>query len=268
MTSATDPNAHHLAVNTRRARRRRWLRVTLLVLAALLVVPIVFVEMAPGPRPSVEVPEVAAARPLHVFVADWGYHTSITVEQPPGWRLGPQGDEAAPLVEYAWGDRRFYMESNFWPHAVFATLFLPTESVTYVHGREQPPRVGRGPRAVYEREVSANELRTLVADLEASIRRPPNGPRSAPFPAVPGYAGRFYPGVGAYLWWTNCNRWTVERLQAAGLADSGRGVVLAGQVAGRLRGFGPVARGARTGRFPRPTSALQTDVRSTASTAA
>ena len=52
-----------------------------------------------------------------------------------------------------------------------------------------------------------------------------------------GYAGRFYPGAGAYLWWTDCNRWTVDRLAAAGLARRGRGVIFSGQVKNALIDF-------------------------------
>jgi hypothetical protein len=61
--------------------------------------------------------------------------------------------------------------------------------------------------------------------------------RPAAFPHVAGYKGRFYPGYGVYFWWMDCNRWTVDRLAAAGLAGSGRGVIFSGQIASRLRGF-------------------------------
>ena len=67
-----------------------------------------------------------------VLVADWGYHTAILVEQPQGWHLGPPGNERAAFLEYAWGDQRFYMESDFRPHALFATLVLPTATVMYL----------------------------------------------------------------------------------------------------------------------------------------
>ena len=61
--------------------------------------------------------------------------------------------------------------------------------------------------------------------------------RPSPFAPAAGYGGRFYPARGAYLWWNDCNRWTVERLAAAGLARGGRGVIFSGQVARHLVGF-------------------------------
>ena len=206
------------------------------MIVLLLTVPPLWLELSEAERPAVTVPPPATDGDRYrVLVANWGYHTAIILEQPPGWALGPPGEETARFVEFAWGDRRYYMESNYWPHAVFATLILPTASVTYVDGRDAPP--ARGFRALYAREVSAAELRALASELESSIRHDAAGARAPAFAPVPGYPGRFLPGVGSYLWWINCNRWTVDRLSAAGLAESGRGVIFSGDVASRLAGF-------------------------------
>jgi hypothetical protein len=201
----------------------------------VVVLPPIWVELRPEPRPAaVALPGIEGDR-YRVFVADWGYHTAIIIEQPRTWKLGPAGEDDAPLVEYAWGDRRFYMESNYWPHSVFATLMLPTASVTYLDGRASPP--ARGYRSLHTRTVTAAQLRTLVTELERAIRRDESGARQPAFAPVPGYPGRFHPGIGSYSWWTNCNRWTLDRLAAAGLARRGRGVIFSGQVPGRLAGF-------------------------------
>jgi len=203
---------------------------------ATLVLPALWVEARPGVRSSVSLPSLPnAGEPLRVHVVDWGYHTAIILEQPGGWALGPPGRESARFIEYAWGDRRFYMEQDHRPHSVFATLFLPTESVTYVEGRAQLP--GPGARSLYSRNVSPTEFLAVARELEASIRRDPVGGRQAPHAAARGFVGRFYPAIGQYLWWNDCNRWTLDRLAAAGLAGGGRGVIFSGQVAGRLRGF-------------------------------
>ena len=178
-----------------------------------------------------------------VRVVGWGYHTSIVVEQPAGWRLGPPGRESAPLVEFSWGDRAYYMEADHRPHALFAALFLPTESVVYVRGWDAPPDRRAGARTVLVREVGAEDLRRLVASLERSVVRAPGGARAAPHRAVPYYRGRFYPGREFYLFWSDCNAWTVARLHEAGLAGSARGVFLEQQVPSRLRGFRRVADG-------------------------
>ena len=82
----------------------------------------------------------------------------------------PPGAEAAPFVEYGWGDRKFYPKSDFRPLSVFATLVLPTEIVLYVEGRTALPRVG-GAAAVAVRTVSASELTRLVTHIERYARR-------------------------------------------------------------------------------------------------
>src|SRR5262249_25477981 len=140
--------------------------------------------------------------------------------------------------EYAWGDRRFYMESNFSPHSVYATLILPTESVVYLDGRNGPPSFA-GARGVYERVVDAATLRALLIALEREFRHAVDGGRVPPYSGDEGYAGRFFPAYGRYLWTRNCNWWTVERLRSVGLARSGAGVVFSGQVHGRLLEFHP-----------------------------
>lgn len=180
---------------------------------------------------------VAPPGMYRVFVADWGYHTAIIIEQPRGWRLGPPGEETAAFLDYAWGDRRFYFESDFRPHSVFATLFLPTESVLYLDGRPDPPQLG-GARVSVMRTVDADTVRALLLELERSIRHAPNDGRLPPYARAAGYAGRFYPAHGTYLWTRNCNWWTVTRLAAVGLAGRAAGVVFTAQVPGRLHGFG------------------------------
>jgi hypothetical protein len=196
----------------------------------LLLLPPLWVELRPnyGLPPAPTLPVADSSRRYRVFVADWGYHTSIILEQAAGWRLGPPGHETSPFVEYAWGDRRYYMESDHRPHALFAALLLPTASVTYVDAWPGAPQ--QGMRTLVVRDVSARELMRLGEELE-------RWRVGEPYPTAKGYPGRFYPAPGAYLWWSDCNRWTVDRLGGAGMARSGRGVLFSGQVSGRLQGF-------------------------------
>jgi hypothetical protein len=218
------------------------------VLAFALLFPPAYVAVAPDERPPAPALAPAPPRAYAVYVADWGYHTAVTLPQAAGWGLGPAGADDAPRVEYAWGDRRFYRDSDYRPWALFATLVLPTASVVYVRGRAGPP-AGGGARAVYARVVDAATLARLAGALERSVRRGAGGARVAPAPPVPGYAGRFYDAHGTYLWARDCNRWTVDRLHEAGLARPGAGVLFPGQVPGRLLGFAAV-----TAPAPGPTS--------------
>lgn len=216
--------------------RRFWrfaVRGVLAVLAFALLFPLLYsliVSEERGALPPLPMPPPGSYR---VQVADMGYHTAVVVEQPRGWALGPPGEESAPFLEYAWGDRRFYMESNH--SALFATLVLPTASVTYLDGRPDPP--GLRAQSVYQRTVDSATLRALLRELERSFQRAADGARLAPYPPARGYKGRFYPAHGSYLWTRDCNWWTVERLAAAELARNAAGVVFPGQVPSRLQGF-------------------------------
>lgn len=166
-----------------------------------------------------------------------GYHTSIILQQAQDWHLDSLRDESAPYVEFAWGDRRFYMDGNHHPDAVFAAIFLRTEAVTYVESwQRDPARIARV-AALYAREIDATQLTLLAQGLEGTLRRTDSLGPPAAFPQTPRDAGRFYPAHGQYLWWTDCNRWTVDRLSDAHLARGGRGVIFSGQVPGRLIGF-------------------------------
>lgn len=230
---------------------RRWLRrlgrgLALIVLI-LVIGPALYVALAGDERPALArplamppMPPMPPAGSYRVYLAVWGYHTSILFEQPPGGRMGPPGAEGAPLVEVGWGDRSYFMETDLRPHAVFATLFLPTPTVVYLEGHRAPPRRRNGVRALYVRGVDAAALHALLTEIERSIHHAPSGDRVPAFPPVRGYTGRFYPGYGSYLWTGNCNWWNVERLRGAGLAGRGTAVIYSTQVPGRLNGFAPV----------------------------
>ena len=129
------------------------------------------------------------------------------------------------------------MESNHSPPAALAALFWPTASVTYVEAWAAPPNVRTNARELLVRDVSAGEVRRLLGSLEGSIRRTNAGARDSAYSPARGYVGRFYSSPDFYIWTRDCNRWTVDRLAAAGLAHRGFGVLFSGQVSGRLTGF-------------------------------
>ncbi len=170
-------------------------------------------------------------------VLAWGYHSSIFVEQPPDGRFGPVGDEDARYVEYGWGDRRYYMESNFAPQVLFASATLPTASVVYVCGHAGPPEDEVVGGEVFVRECDGAEVLRLLTVLEQQMVREPDGSRPPAFAATPEYPGRFYPGREPYVLWWNCNMWTVRMLSDAGFDAHPELVVSPWQIGRSVRGF-------------------------------
>jgi hypothetical protein len=222
-------------IGTRRLRR------ALLALALLaLAFPAAYALIVPERASGFDALGTPPPGRYRVWVVDWGYHTSVALEQPPGWRMGPPGARSAPVLEWAWGDRAFFRDADYRPLGVAATLLAPTESVVFLRGHARPPHLW-GADAVWSRTVGADELRTLVLSLERSIRHAEGGERLRPA-SVARFGGHFYPAHGAYLWTRNCNGWTVARLADAGLAESPAGVVFTTQVPGRLIGFSDVLR--------------------------
>jgi hypothetical protein len=148
----------------------------------------------------------------------------------------PAFDSADAFVEYAWGDRRFFMESRYAPWSVLATLFWPTDAVAYVAARSSPPDASRV-RALQRRDVSGADVAVLVQALERWIVRSPRGDRVPAHARVAGYPGVFHRAYGLYSWWHNCNRWTVAQLAQAQLAEAHAAIYWPAQVMSRLREF-------------------------------
>jgi hypothetical protein len=206
------------------------------VLLALVGWPLLLAALVPEVRPPLPPLPPPPPGSYTVLVVDWGLHTAIVVEQPPGWRLGPPGAETAPFVEVAWGDRRYFSGADRSAAAVLAALVLPSDAALLIAGHADPPRLSGSVR-VLERQVDGPTLQALATSLEGSLRRDAAGERPVPLPGSPIAGARFYPALGRYHWSRNCNLWTVRRLRDAGLARHPAGVVLTPQVPARLRGF-------------------------------
>lgn len=219
-------------------RWKGWVFLAFLALLAGLP-PLYMAAFTPHPvsSPLLQNRSLPPEQVYDLYVANWGYHTSIIVQQPQGWRLGPANAVDAPFVEYSWGDRNFYMNANFSPFALFATVFLPTESVIHLRNWSQAPTSNDGMRRLYHRQIDAQQLRTLIVSLETTFQGA--SPRSAPLPPVARFRGRFYPGREFYIFWSACNAWTVRHLAAADLAQPGWAIIVAEQVAPQLRHFQP-----------------------------
>jgi hypothetical protein len=229
-----------VAENSRTPQKRRRIRRQLLALFLLLFFGIPAVKVlltTPQPGAVTLSPLLKEKIRYTVCVITYGYHSAIVVEQPRGWQLGPPGNQNARFVEYGWGDRRFYGSEDHSMGVILPALFWGTSSVVYIDGGDTPPTQTHAFRSVYERSVTPDQLRQLVTVLEQAIVRTPEGGRSDPLPARTGVNGRFYLAREQYIFWSDCNRWTVERLHRVGLATGGFGVLVNTQIAGRLTGF-------------------------------
>jgi Protein of unknown function (DUF2459) len=202
---------------------RKWL-----LLLALLLVPSTWTEFQRGPGPALELPGEIPAGLHRVYVWHNGYHATLIIENRGRLALGTPEQPRPAWLEYAWGDRSFYMESKFWPWDLAGTAFWPTESVLYLRSRRSAP-----PPDARLLKLDAPSLRGLLVSLEGSICRA-GGERAAPHPRVEGYAGRFYPSRGRYIWSSNCNRWIVDRLRDAGRARKSFGVLIPHQIGALL----------------------------------
>jgi hypothetical protein len=238
VTPAPTPEAPRWKRRLRTVFSKRYRPVRIVVEAVLFFgLPWVYIQLYTPPPGPVAIPPIDDAEVVNVYVVGWDYHSSILVEQRPEWRLGPDGNEQARYVEYGWGDRRFMMESNYWPHSVFATLVRPPESVMYVRGLDELPDGVTWARFIRGRALDGQQARALLTSLEGEFVRTDDGARAGAFPPVEGYSGRFHPGRRYYIFWSNCNSWVLRMLLDAGLDVSPTGVLIEEQVEGRLVGF-------------------------------
>lgn len=213
------------------------MRTGLTLFLALLTLPGILVPFLTPQPGKVTLPALtpdAASRSYRVYVfSRWGYHSAIALEQPPGWHLGPSDAADAPFVEYAWGNLRYFRDQDRSVGVTLSAVFLPTESTMYLRGWKSPPTTDMGARDIYTREISADQLRTLVTALEQSFPRTEAGGRPLHYPNHP----YFYPSGEYYIWWNDCNAWTIRILQQADLAEASLGILFCQQVGGRLKGF-------------------------------
>lgn len=164
-------------MSPKRSRWARWGSIVLIAIGVIILLPPIIVSISPDPPVTAAVANVPPGT-YHVYVADWGYHTSIIFQQPTTWQLGSLGAETAPFVEFAWGDRRFYIESIRLPcrQRLRWTVLSRARPLSLVH-RLQPLDSGtsrlRGPGARWAR-----------SDLLWPGRRPSHRLSSCAWPVI------------------------------------------------------------------------------------
>lgn len=213
-------------------RRWRWLSIAPTYFAFCWL----FIAAATPTPGRVNLPELPSGT-HRVWVVGYGYHTAIFIQQPAGWKLGPPGFEEAPFVEFGWGDKGWFMDSDMSVPSGLNALFAPSKSVYYVAGYDKPPHEAWPGLPLRWRDFSADELSSLAHSLEQSALRSSDGSRPEAYAQTSDYAGRFYPGREYYICWHSCNHWTIETLRRAGQRVSELGVVTQDQAFSRLTGW-------------------------------
>lgn len=180
--------------------------------------------------------EDAAPATETVYVAALGWHTEIGIRA--DVIMGPLAAlerefPDASYVMFGWGQRDYYMA----PDPGFADLLralVPGPAVMLVRGLHRSPVEAFGATNVYAVPISKEGMHRLsqylrrYLDKDGTLSRVGDGP----YPE-----SAFYAAGGTYDIGNTCNTWTAEALNVAGVPVSAAGVVFAGQVIDRVRGF-------------------------------
>lgn len=220
-------------------KRRRCLGLLLLLNGIFWGMPAIYILVFTLPCPEVRLPSIHQLQQskYNLYVVNWGFHTAIILEQPYGWQLGPPNHRQARYVEYSWGDKVFFMLEDTSITANIAAGVLPTASVVYVRGRDVLPTLQNGVRQLYHRQVTPQQLHSLVISLEQSFQRSSQGHRVTSYPYKTRFVGQFFPGREYYVIWSDCNAWTIRHLEHINVALSRIPIIFSEQVGPSLKGF-------------------------------
>jgi len=201
---------------------------------AIFVLPHLVGLLLTLPPFEFDLPPIADDAELELYVVIHDHHTDLIVEQPEGFALGPKGKERAKYLEYAWGDREWFAMDNKAPLSAINTILLPSGSVVYLDGLNDPVKQTSSSATLYRTTLNASEARALFASLEGAFSRDTDASRFAPVEHKRAMRGAFYPGREFYLIWYDCNAWTVQMLESTGMDTSSVFVFTARNVELRL----------------------------------
>lgn len=214
--------------------------------ASLALLRAIFISAALGcfvtacaSNPHCYEPGTAATELRTIFVVKRGWHTGVLVPVAdwPNARWSVLEDfSTADLLEFGWGDTRFYQsEENTFAMGVRAALW-PTPSVIHVIGLDSTEASDARANEIVPVRVSTGGLRALIAGIErefAADQPKPTGQKVswAPDP------NRFYDAKGAFYFPRMCNGWVAKRLEDAGCPIRPWTILTAGQVIRNARSF-------------------------------
>jgi uncharacterized protein (TIGR02117 family) len=203
--------------------------------AVLAALPGLALAAAGGPAFP---PAVAQERAHRIYVTNIGWHTGIAVRREAVAardRIPEIGDfPDAAYVEFGWGDRNYYTDPDPSAFQALGAGFAPGPAVLHLIGMRGPPHRFYGSAEVLAVPVSDATLGRLIAQIDGTFDRPPEG-RAEPIRSALVRGAYFYPAHGRFHLFNTCNTWVARMLAEAGLDVSYGGVVTAGDLMGQVR---------------------------------
>ena len=153
--------------------------------------------------------------PVSVFVADYGRHASLLLPE----RTGES------LVEYAYGEWKWYAFDESRSYRVFPTLFWPTRGTLgrralFVPIDANGIRRALGCEEVLEVVVASEDASSLLMRLETEFESHLGGAHFQPL-----YDAHFVPSDKAFHLFHNCNRAVANWLRELGCEVRGLSVL-------------------------------------------
>jgi uncharacterized protein (TIGR02117 family) len=143
----------------------------------------------------------------------------------------------AKFIEFSWGDRDFFPDSNSGIWAAMRAAFWSGGSVLHLVGFSENIRQFYRQAEIFEFRLTAAAGRQLIRFISQAFARTNSNSRAQASPGLFPYS-RFYPASEKFSILRTCNTWVAEALASAGLPISPRSVLTAGNLASQLADIG------------------------------
>ncbi len=186
------------------------------LLCSVLLAWLLFNVGCLGPIPELYPPK--PGEPVKsVYLAGTGWHVALLLEAKDleGQPWLPSLPEGTKTVEIGWGSRIFYLDRNYWPHAIFYAALIPNPSVIHLAPfRHLPEEIYR--TEVIRLDLSEEGFQKLLTWIQGSFCLDDQGHSIRLAEGYYGAWSGFYDAEGYYGVWKTCNGWTARGLREAG----------------------------------------------------
>ena len=153
-----------------------------------------------------------------IYINSLGWHTGIVVSHVQAEEA--LGDVIPELhtynwVEIGWGDRDFYMASNYTYWAAFRASFFSTASVLHVAAFSEKPEIFFDRYQLFRITIPEKKLTELFSYIREHLALSADGQSTRLGNSLYG-KGSFYAGLGSFSRSNTCNSWTAAALVRAG----------------------------------------------------